>query len=238
MSLQPRTLKGQATQAKLLSTALDCFKTLGYKEASMRVIAQRAGVSISHAYYYFDSKEDIVALLLQQLRTEQYETCMPLLDEANTLETNIRLILDSTVQIFSPYHDFGSAFLKVLLATETADGSTTDLERELWQRAVSAARPLPPLGIRKDLPRFLQLLSRLLFSSWAHDHSVNQRRSLSLMKNTAPVIAKFAVLCRLPVVRSLFSDVFNLLAPAEDEATTSQHSSDTAANPHGLSGVA
>src|SRR5699024_12542874 len=79
---------------------------------------------------------------------------------------------------------------------------------------------LPPLGIRSDLPKFLSLLSRQLFSVWAYDQSANQRRSLLLMDNAAPVAAKFAVLCRLPVVRSLFADV---LADRKSTRLNSSH---------------
>ncbi|WPR65105.1 TetR/AcrR family transcriptional regulator [Glutamicibacter protophormiae] len=211
MTIQPRTLKGQETQAKLLQTALDCFAAEGYKASSMRVIAARAGVSLSHAYYYFSSKEDIVARLLLNLRTEQFERCRSALDEGNTLESNIRAVFTSGLSVLQPYHEFGPAFLKVLLSQDQVDNELSAVEFSLWEKAVSGARPLPPLGIRSDLPKFLSLLSRQLFSVWAYDQSANQRRSLLLMDNAAPVAAKFAVLCRLPVVRSLFADVLALM---------------------------
>ncbi|MFJ2619865.1 TetR/AcrR family transcriptional regulator [Glutamicibacter sp. NPDC087344] len=211
MSIQPRTLKGQETQAKLLHTALDCFATEGYKASSMRVIAARAGVSLSHAYYYFSSKEDIIARLLLNLRTEQFERCHAVLDEGNTLESNIRVVFQSGLEVIRPYHEFGPAFLKVLLSQDLMEEELAAIEFSLWEKAVAGARPLPPLGIRRDLPKFLWLLSRQLFSAWAYDQSANQRRSLVLMNNAAPVVAKFAVLCRLPVVRSLFEDILSLM---------------------------
>lgn len=211
MTIQPRTLKGQETQAKLLHTALGCFAAEGYKASSMRVIAARAGVSLSHAYYYFSSKEDIVARLLLNLRTEQFDQCHAALNEGNTLESNIRSVFTSGLHVMQPYHEFGPAFLKVLLSQDLMDNELSAVEFSLWEKAVSGARPLPPLGIRRDLPKFLWLLSRQLFSAWAYDQSANQRRSMLLMNNAAPVVAKFAVLCRLPVVRSLFEDVLSLM---------------------------
>lgn len=211
MTSQPRTLKGQETQARLLHTALDCFASDGYRASSMRVIAARAGVSLSHAYYYFSSKEDIVARLLLNLRTEQSEQCYAALDEGNTLESNIRAVFTAGLSVMQPYHEFGPAFLKVLLSQDLMEQELATIEFSLWERAVAGARPLPPLGIRRDLPKFLWLLSRQLFSAWAYDQSLNQRRSMLLMNNAAPVVAKFAVLCRLPVVRSLFEDVLALM---------------------------
>lgn len=208
---QPRTSKGQQTKADLLRHALDAFVEDGYQAASMRAIALRAGVSLSHAYYYFESKEDIVLELLTALRNEQLQLCNAQLDEGNTLEANIRIVFDANVKVMEKYHDFGPSFLKVLLSRDLQNSELTQIEMSLWERVVAGARPLPPLGIRRDLPRFLWLLSRQIFSSWAYDNSPQQRRSLALMRSIAPVIGKFAILCRLPVVRSLFEDVLSLM---------------------------
>lgn len=212
--MQPSTSKGQSTKAAVLDAALQAFADLGYREASMRAIAQRAGLSLSHAYYYFDSKEQIVAELLRRLRAEQYVRCQAAFLDGNTLETNISHALQVGIDVLQPYHGFGPMFLKVLLSTEqdrTNDALSAHHELQLWQQVVEQSRPLPPLGIRRDLPRFLQLLSHMLFSLWAYDASPEQVRSRRLMRNAAPVAAKFAVLSRLPVVRSLFDDLLGLM---------------------------
>ncbi|PRA10991.1 hypothetical protein CQ010_10445 [Arthrobacter sp. MYb211] len=214
---EPRTGKGQQTKAKLLRTALAAFAEDGYQAASMRAIANRAGVSLSHAYYYFHSKEDIVLELLLSLRAEQYALCNGQLDDGNTLEANIHTVFNSNLQVMEKYHDFGPAFLKVLLSRDPENSELAQLEMSLWERAVAGARPLPPLGIRRELPRFLWLLSRQVFSAWAYDSSPDQRRSRALMRNVAPVVGKFAILCRLPVVRSLFEDVLALMDSSGDQ---------------------
>ncbi|MCW4465835.1 TetR/AcrR family transcriptional regulator [Glutamicibacter sp. MNS18] len=223
--MQPRTGKGQSTKAALLDTALTAFAELGYHQASMRTIAQRAGLSLSHAYYYFTSKEQIVAELLVKLRQEQADLCQEALDEGNTLESNIRHALDISVTTLGPYHGFGPTFLKVLLGSaQQPEVPGRDIELRMWQQVVEKSRPLPPLGIRRDLPRFLLLLSRMLFSLWAYDTSPQQNRSQRLMRNAAPVAAKFAVLSRLPVVRSLFDDLLGLM----DESAAHQEGSGSA----------
>lgn len=215
--MQPRTGKGKSTKALLLDTALDAFEDLGYQQASMRAIAQRAGLSLSHAYYYFESKEQIVAELLARLRQEQFDACHAAINDGNTLESNIRHALQSATAVLGPYHGFGPTFLKVLLGTaHQPDVPGRQIELQMWQQVVDNSLPLPPLGIRRDLPRFLLLLSRMLFSLWAYDTSPQQVRSRRLMRNAAPVAAKFAVLSRLPVVRSLFDDLLGLM---DDTAT-------------------
>src|SRR5438093_12676940 len=55
-----RTPKGEQTRAIILETALDLFRERGYEETTMRVIAERAGVALGNAYYYFRSKEHLI----------------------------------------------------------------------------------------------------------------------------------------------------------------------------------
>lgn len=48
----------------LLDAALAAFFEQGYHATSMRAIAARAGTAISHAYYYFPSKAEILKTLM------------------------------------------------------------------------------------------------------------------------------------------------------------------------------
>src|SRR5262249_61561005 len=57
---QAKTSRGEQTRALILETALDLFKENGYEETTMRAIAQRAGVALGNAYYYFRSKEHLI----------------------------------------------------------------------------------------------------------------------------------------------------------------------------------
>src|ERR1700761_1388022 len=52
--------KAEATAARILDVALDLFRRLGFEQTTMRAIATEAGVSLGSAYYYFESKEDLV----------------------------------------------------------------------------------------------------------------------------------------------------------------------------------
>ena len=54
------TAKAEATQTRILDSALDLFRRRGYDQATMRDIAAEAGVSLGSAYYYFESKADLV----------------------------------------------------------------------------------------------------------------------------------------------------------------------------------
>jgi len=54
----------------ILNAARDEFMTRGYKEASMRTIAQKAGVGLSNIYNYFMNKDDIYLAIVKPARDE------------------------------------------------------------------------------------------------------------------------------------------------------------------------
>lgn len=63
----PRTRRGAATQRKFLQAAEEVFAELGYHEASIVKITERAGVGLGTFYLYFDSKKTIFEALVIDL---------------------------------------------------------------------------------------------------------------------------------------------------------------------------
>lgn len=62
-----RTKRGEATQRKLLAAAEEVFAELGYHEASIVKITERAGIGLGTFYLYFDSKQTIFEALVIDL---------------------------------------------------------------------------------------------------------------------------------------------------------------------------
>jgi AcrR family transcriptional regulator len=55
-----RSTKGEQTRAAIAEAALRMFREQGYEATTMRAIAKEAGVATGNAYYYFDSKEELL----------------------------------------------------------------------------------------------------------------------------------------------------------------------------------
>jgi len=51
--------RGEETRLRIIQTALDVFGTLGFEEASTRLIADRAGVNLAALHYYFAGKDGL-----------------------------------------------------------------------------------------------------------------------------------------------------------------------------------
>ncbi|MGA4507573.1 TetR/AcrR family transcriptional regulator [Propionibacteriaceae bacterium G1746] len=67
MKPEPRTAKGRQTRRNLLEAAEHVFAELGYQEASITRITERAGVGQGTFYLYFDSKLDLFSQLVDDL---------------------------------------------------------------------------------------------------------------------------------------------------------------------------
>lgn len=67
MSTEPRTARGTKTRAKLLEAAERVFESLGFHEASIVKITERAGVGLGTFYLYFPGKKEVFDEVVEDL---------------------------------------------------------------------------------------------------------------------------------------------------------------------------
>lgn len=217
--------KSEATRRRLVEAATSQFRTLGFERTTMRGIAAEAGVSVGNAYYYFSSKDAIVAELYRSLQNEHRSAALPQLREGHNLGEHLRVILQANLDVLAPYHSLGHQFLKTAALPVPPGTRTSSLPADaeqvgrgksiaVYRQAVQTARPQPPLAVRDDLPELLWLVQMGVTLFWVYDSSPGQARSRRLVTNTAPLVAKLVILSRLPVVRNIVEDVVKLLRGA------------------------
>ncbi len=68
----PMTSRGRRTRAALVAAARDAFEELGFRDARISDIAERAGTSYGVFYHYFESKEEILDELFTSVTGEMY----------------------------------------------------------------------------------------------------------------------------------------------------------------------
>lgn len=215
--METKTAKSAETRTRIQNAAVELFARNGYRGTTMRAIAAESGLSLGNAYYYFPSKEDLVRELARELVDAQGRSARPRLRSGNNLRDNIQAVLDAALDVLAPFHDCGT----VLLRAATGDDEASDVSRAkefaLWRQAVAASLPQPPAAIRDDLPELLWLVQRGLVIFWAHDRSPAAERSRRLAANAASLMARLAVLSRLPVVRHIVDDVIGVVRTVESE---------------------
>lgn len=65
------TSSGKDVASAILSSAIEQFRSFGFHGASMRRLAERAGVNVSNVYNYFPAKSDILLGILRRAVSEQ-----------------------------------------------------------------------------------------------------------------------------------------------------------------------
>ncbi|NMD54319.1 MULTISPECIES: TetR/AcrR family transcriptional regulator [Tsukamurella] len=88
------TFTEQARRAQIAQCAIDAIAELGYAQASVRRIADRAGVAMSVVLYHFGDKDSLIAAVVSECYRTLFAVMVPAVDAAPTaagkLEAHIR----------------------------------------------------------------------------------------------------------------------------------------------------
>jgi AcrR family transcriptional regulator len=220
-----RISKGDQTKALILETALEMFRERGYDETTMRAIAQKAGVSLGNAYYYFSSKEYLIQAFYQRLHDSQVAVALPALENEKTLKARLLTVMRSRMEIMEPYHQFAGVLFKTAAHPQSplnpfADG--TDPVRQasiqLFEKVLEGTKVRVPDDLRAELPYLLWVYSMGIVLFWIHDSSTRHRRTYRLIDRTVELLDKLIHLASNPFMRPLRKQALKLLDELRDAA--------------------
>jgi AcrR family transcriptional regulator len=203
VDVRPRRPKAVATEAKILEAALALFRERGYEAATMRAIAERAGVALGNAYYYFRSKEHLIQAFYGRTHEEHLAAVGARLDELKGLKPRLLWAMRTKLETIEPYHRFAG-----LLFRSAADPASPlnpfSSESLPVRREATAllARVLDgvqiPKDLRPELPHLLWLYEMGIVLFWIHDTSPERRRTWRLMERSVDLVVKLIGLASLP----------------------------------------
>jgi AcrR family transcriptional regulator len=217
------TPRAEQTRAAIVAAALDLFRERGYDAATMRAIAERAGVSTGNAYYYFSSKEELIQEFYTRNQAEHLAACREVLAAETDLAARLRGTLRAQVEVMAPYHEFAATLYKY--AAEPASplspfspqsSPARQASIGLFRDVVDGSRARMGPGVRDRLPELLWLYSLGITLYWVHDRSPGCSRTYQLIDATVPVVTQLVSASRLPVLRKALADltgVIDLLSP-------------------------
>lgn len=81
----PRQARAEATRRRIIDSAVDLFAELGYGEAGLADVLQRAGVSKGAFYYHFDSKESVAVAIIKEYRDANAQAVLARIDPSAPL---------------------------------------------------------------------------------------------------------------------------------------------------------
>ncbi len=210
--------RGEQTRALILDTALRLFEEQGYEGTTMRAIAAEAGVSVGNAYYYFDSKEQLIQAFYGRNAQRHVQVAGSAMRDERDLSSRLRAVLRGWVDINERYHEFAGSFFK-----HAADGrsplspfsresvpareAVTSIFRDVVEGSDAKIAP----ALRAELPNLLWLYQMGLVLYWVHDRSPGTAKTYELIDRTVPLVVRAIALSRFRVLRGLLDDTLELV---------------------------
>jgi AcrR family transcriptional regulator len=210
--------KSEATGNKIFEAALALFREQGFDAATMRGIAERAGVAIGASYYYYASKDAIVMDFYRRSCEEMQEQIRQALESAKGLERSLHSLIQVKLTYFGPNRDVLRTLLRngadprhplSPFSAETKDIREIDIAwfaRVVKQSGVRVPRDLGP-----RLPGVLWFFQMGVILFWVTDDSPRQGRTEKLLPIACKVVASFVRLSSLPLMRTLRKPVLEII---------------------------
>jgi AcrR family transcriptional regulator len=212
-----------STRDAIVGAALDLFRERGFEGTTMRAVAERAGVSVGNAYYYFSSKDELVQGFYDQLVSEHRALALPELAGRSDLTDRLRTALHAWITVAEPYREFAGRFFAVaaqpgnpLSPFSPEAGPARTAAVDLYREVLAGARVDPDPELARELPELLWLQHLGIVLFWVHDRSPGAARTRLLVDRTVPIVARLVRLSKLPVLRPLGRQVVDLVRLLRD----------------------
>lgn len=218
-----KTLKSDQTRAVILETALEILRERGYEQTTMRAIAEKAGVSLGNAYYYFRSKEHLIQAFYQRLHEAHVAESRPLLDKERSLKARLLGVMRLKIETLTPHHDFAGVLFKTAAHpdsplnpfAEEAD-PVRQASIRLFDEVIEGSNSRIPRDLRAELPYLLWVYHVGVILFWIHDPSPKQRRTYRLIDHTVELLDQLISLASNPLMRPLRKRALRLIDEIKD----------------------
>jgi AcrR family transcriptional regulator len=215
--------KSEVTRARILDAALDRFRLHGFEETTMRGIAAAAGVSLGSAYYYFQSKEDLVMAFYERALDAMTPRMEAALSGANHFEEKVEALMAVKFEYFQPNRTFLGALLRHsadpqnrLSPFSEATRHIRERDQAYFARMIDESRDVRvPTELAPHLPKLLWLYQMGLILYWIYDSSPGQRQTRMLRKKSLALLVSGLKMSGFALLKPLRSKIVDLIVLAE-----------------------
>ena len=199
--MSAKTTKAERTRLAIVEAALALFAERGYAETTMRLVAERAGVSTGNAYYYFKSKDHLVHGFYERSHVEHLELCEPLLADEPDFKRRLRGVLRAKIDSVERFHAFAGALFKTAADPKSPLNPFSEESRpvrdqaiDLLRRVVEGSRLRVPRDLQAELPDLLWMYEMSIILFWIHDDSPQHERTYKLIDHTVDIVGQLTSL--------------------------------------------
>jgi AcrR family transcriptional regulator len=216
--------KAEETGLKILDSALAHFRKEGFDTATMRDIAQTAGVATGAAYYYYPSKEAIVMDFYQRSCAEMQPKIEAALEQATGLETRLLELIRVKLAHFAPNRGVLRALLRngadpkhPLSPFSPETKEIRDIDIAWFRRILVDCGIRIPRDLEPHLPGVLWFFQMGVIFFWVIDESPDQARTARLLDLSAKSVATLIRVSGLPLMRPLRKTALQLIEAVKGE---------------------
>jgi len=198
---------GEKTKALILEKALEMFREEGFEAATIRDIATSAKVATGAAYYYFQSKEAIVAAYYDHVQEMHEARVRELILGTTDLRERLGIVIHSKLDILKEDRKFLGALFRY--AGEPDHPLSVFGKGRKSQRAHSIGIFRETLAdvevsdeLRQLLPWALWMMHLGAILFFIYDESAEQRRTHALVNGVLDLVTQFLKLTSAPVIRT------------------------------------
>jgi TetR/AcrR family transcriptional regulator, fatty acid metabolism regulator protein len=119
-----RTFIETARRAQIMAAAIDAIAELGYGQASLARIAERAGTSKGVILYHFEGKDDLIRELVAELSAKGRAFMAPRLEAQPTGVGMLRAYIESNMDFVRENRNHVAAVVEIALNARSADGGS------------------------------------------------------------------------------------------------------------------
>ena len=224
-----KTDKGQQTRAAIHKAALELFRERGYEDTTMRVIADRAGVALGNAYYYFHSKEHLIQAFYGQTHQEHVTACDSILAQERDLKPRLLAVMRAKIATLEPYHQFAGKLFKTAADPQSPlnpFSKESDPVRQqsitLFESVVSGSTTRVPKDLMEELPFMLWLYHMGIILFWIHDSSARRARTYRLVDRSVDIIARLIGLASNPLMKPLRRSALRLMSELRQDVSLAE----------------
>ena len=212
------TPKAEETGLRILDCALALFRQEGFDAATMRDIAEKAGVATGAAYYYYPSKDAIVMDFYQRSCAEMQPKIEAALEHATGLETRLRELIRVKLAHFAPNRGVLRALLRngadpkhPLSPFSSQTKEIRDIDIAWFRRILVDCGMRIPRDLESHLPGVLWFFQMGVIFFWVVDESPHQARTGRLLELAAKSVASLIRVSALPMMRPLRKAALQLI---------------------------
>jgi AcrR family transcriptional regulator len=212
------TPKAEETGLKILDSALELFRQEGFDKATMRDIAEKAGVATGAAYYYYPSKDAIVMDFYRRSSENMQPKIETALEGATGLDARLRRLIQVKLAHFGPNRGVLRALLRngadpdyplSPFSAQTREIRDTDIA--WFRRILTDCGIRIPRDLEPHLPGVLWLFQMGVIFFWVIDDSPNQARTTQLLELAVKTVVFLIRASALPLMRPLRKTVLQLI---------------------------